>query len=124
MAWNYHCEICGAALDPGEKCDCQAREKRRTVTMKDWQEAGDFSECAKPGDAVEEAIVDEFLGCVPPVVLRADLMQCGEPANHMEDPRTGKWRATFTTFAKRGDAWYYCGKCFAGDTVEPEKLAG
>ena len=23
--WNYKCDRCGAALDPGERCDCQDR---------------------------------------------------------------------------------------------------
>ena len=26
--WNYECAICGANLDPGEKCDCQDERAR------------------------------------------------------------------------------------------------
>lgn len=26
--WNYECSICGANLDPGEKCDCQDERQR------------------------------------------------------------------------------------------------
>lgn len=26
--WNYECPICGANLDPGEKCDCQDERQR------------------------------------------------------------------------------------------------
>ena len=26
--WNYECPICGANLDPGEKCDCQDERRR------------------------------------------------------------------------------------------------
>lgn len=27
------CEYCGAALDPGEKCDCRSRENRNYTTI-------------------------------------------------------------------------------------------
>lgn len=118
------CPYCGAALDFGERCDCQREEPPKpAVTMKNWEAAESFDRCAKPGDTVEEAIVDEFLNCVPPATYRADLVQCGEPASHREDPRNGKWRPTFATFSKQGKVWHYCGNCFAGDTVEPDKLA-
>ena len=26
--WTYECPICGANLDPGEKCDCQDERQR------------------------------------------------------------------------------------------------
>lgn len=26
--WNYECPICGANLDPGEKCDCLDERQR------------------------------------------------------------------------------------------------
>lgn len=27
MAYNKICEMCGAHLDPGERCDCEQKEK-------------------------------------------------------------------------------------------------
>ena len=138
MSKFRECPYCGSNIDFGERCDCQgakAEEQREqeqaneaeephVLTMEEWEAAGDFESFAKPGDPVEEAIVDEFMNCVPPLILRANLMQGGEPYSSREDPRTKRWRQTYTTFERRAGQWYYCGHCFPGETVEPEKLAG
>lgn len=35
MAYYRSCEYCGAALDPGERCDCRkAREEMRTAGLR------------------------------------------------------------------------------------------
>lgn len=50
---NYFCDHCGAALDPGEICDCKQQpeeSERRIVTYADWEAAGDFTKAARPGD--------------------------------------------------------------------------
>lgn len=125
MYYNI-CPECGAALDPGEKCDCQRTsydEKSTAVTMADWKRAGSFEHAAKPGDAVEDAIVEEFINCLPPRTFRESLVQCGEPYSFAKDPRDGKTKSTYGTFHRRGGVWYYCGNCFAGEYVEPAKLA-
>lgn len=60
---NYFCDHCGAALDPGEICDCKQQpeeSERRIVTYADWEAAGDFTKAARPGDYVEERIVDDM----------------------------------------------------------------
>jgi hypothetical protein len=125
MSIYRECPICGANLDPGERCDCRdAKAPAHIITMEDWQEAGDFGSIAKPGDAVDERIVDEFLNCVPPRTMRANLVQCGEPYGHREDPRTGGWRPTFITFERRLGQWYYRGHCFSGEVSEPKNPAG
>ena len=116
------CPVCGSHLDPGEICDCIQESSRRRVTMDDWRAAGDFEKAASPGDIVDEEIVEEFVTCLPPTTLRSDLVQCGEPYSHNHDPETGRWRATFTTFAKADGEWVYCGKCFAGKTEEPPSV--
>ena len=105
-------------LDPGEACDCR---EPKLVTYADWEAAGSFEKAARPGDAVEERIVDEFLNCLPLVRQERGFVQCGEPYSHEYDPETGHWRATFATFQKQGEAWYYCGNCFAGKSTEPKK---
>ena len=60
----------------------------------------------------------------PPTTNRANLMQSGEPSDHRMDPRVGRMRPTYTTFERRGGQWYYCGRCFEGDAVRADKLAG
>jgi hypothetical protein len=92
----------------------------KLITMEDWTDS--FSQIATPGDLVEDAIIDEMINCVPPACLRSDCMQCGEPYSHREDPDTGKWRATYTTFKRFADGIYeYCGNCFCGENVERGK---
>jgi len=118
---NYFCGKCGCALDPGEKCDCERGSEEKLVTYEDWEAAGSFSDCAKPGDLVEERIVDEFLNCVPPASHRAGYIQCGEPYSSEYDTERDRWRSTFATFAKTGEHWRYCGNCFIGATEEPRK---
>lgn len=58
MSIFRECPNCGANLDPGEVCDCMTK---KVVTYADWEAAGSFDKAAKPGDEVEERIVDEFL---------------------------------------------------------------
>ena len=54
--------------------------------MADWSAVGDFEKAAKPGDLVDEEIVEEFVNCLPPTTLRGDLVQAGEPYSHQYDP--------------------------------------
>ena len=76
---------------------------------------------AKPGDYVVEAVVDEAINCLPPAFLSSACAQMGCPYSHREDPKTGRWRATYATFKRCPDVpgiWEYCGHCFQGETVE------
>lgn len=93
-----------------------------TAAGADWSAVGDFEKAAKPGDLVDEEIVEEFVNCLPPTTLRGDLVQAGEPYSHQYDPEADRWRATYTTFAKVDGEWTYCGKCFVGKTKEPKGL--
>ena len=93
---------------------------RKLISMEDW--TGCFCDIASPGDLVEEEIVDEMINCVPPVCMRSDCTQCGEPYSHREDPDTGKWKATYTTFKYVTKGIYeYCGNCFRGENEERGK---
>lgn len=92
------------------------------MTVDDWRAAGDFDKAAKPGDLVDEEIVQEFVNVLPPTTLRSNLVQAGEPYSHHFDPETERWRCTYTTFAKVDGEWVYCGNCFVGKTEEPPKL--
>lgn len=119
---NYFCDHCGAALDPGEICDCKQQpeeSERRIVTYADWEAAGDFSKAARPGDYVEERIVDDMRDVLPPAKMERGFLQVGEPYSHEFDPETGHWRGTFPTFVKEGQNWKYCGNCFIGKTTPP-----
>jgi len=86
------------------------------ITMQMWNDAGSFRDIAAPGDSVEESIVDEFLGCVPPVSHSYGYIQCGEPYGGAWDEEKEKWRQTFYTFSMNGSQWIYNGLCFAGGT--------
>ena len=82
---NYFCDHCGAALDPGEICDCKQQpeeSERRIVTYSDWEAAGDFSKAAQPGDYVEERIVDDMRDVLPPAKMERGFLQVGEPYSH------------------------------------------
>lgn len=120
--YNYFCDHCGAALDPGEICDCKQQpeeSERRIVTYADWEAAGDFTKAARPGDYVEERIVDDMRDVLPPAKMERGFLQVGEPYSHEFDPETGHWRGTFPTFVKEGQNWKYCGNCFIGKTTPP-----
>ena len=119
---NYFCDHCGAALDPGEICDCKQQpeeSEQRIVTYDDWEAAGDFSKAARPGDYVEERIVDDMRDVLPPAKMEHGFLQVGEPYSHEFDPETGHRRGTFPTFVKEGQNWKYCGNCFIGKTTPP-----
>lgn len=126
---NYfrECPNCGAHLDPGETCDCKAKAETAPVkikTVEDIAGARSFENIVNPGDAVAEEIVYDFLCDLPPTTNRADLMQTGEPSDHRMDPRFGLVRSTYLTFQRRDGQWYFCGRCFEGDSESADKLAG
>ena len=78
------------------------------------------------GDYVDEEFVMDMLDLLPPACMRSECSQVGEPYSHRQDPETGKWRATYSTFkAVAGKypnrIWEYCGNCFRGENVERGK---
>ena len=80
----------------------------------------DFNtETARVGDLVAEAVVDNFMNCIPPVSYSAACSQMGEPHSQKQDEKTGAWRPTFLTFRRVwGEVWEYRGYCFRGETEE------
>lgn len=69
------------------------------------------------GDLVEQEIVDNLMDSLPPVCMRSDCSQIGEPASHKEDTN-GNYKATYATFKKVAEGiWEYCGDCFRGENV-------
>lgn len=83
-------------------------------TLQDWEKkGGNFTDFCKVGDKVDKGIVDYFVDVLPPITWRTDLVQCGEPYGHRDNPETGRWEATFITFSKNDKGqWYYAGICF------------
>ena len=74
-------------------------------------------ETARPGDFVEQAVVDDAMNCMPPACMTGRCSQMGTPHSHRLDPQTGHWRATYATLKRCLDAsgvWEYCGYCFQG----------
>lgn len=121
IMWTYKCDHCGAALDPGERCDCQDRPTEYNGKPIFTQENFNYSK-AEIGDYVEQAVVDDAMDCLPPASMSARCAQMGEPYSHREDPETGRFRPTYYTFKKvagewPNGIWQFCGCCFQGETV-------
>ena len=76
-----------------------------------------FTEAVEPGAYVEEAVVNNFLNCVPPATHRNNLIQCGEPYSSAWCEDKQKYRATYITFSLSGLIWRYSGTCFMGETT-------
>lgn len=81
---------------------------------------------AQVGDLVEAEFVMDMMDLLPPACMRLGCAQVGEPYSHRQDPETGKWRATYSTFkCLTGNfvdgVWEYCGNCFRGETTERGK---
>lgn len=89
-------------------------------TAEGWHNSGvgNFGDYCKPGDLVDEAIVDHFVNSVPPHLLRSTCTQAGEAYSSERDPETGKYRTTWTTFHREADGlWRYDGECFSGQNI-------
>ena len=94
-----------------------------TYNGKPVMDEGEFdTSTAKIGDLVTQAVVDDFMDCLPPACMRSDCSQLGEPYSMREDPNTGKYRNTYLTFKRIASGiWMYCGNCFRGENVERGK---
>ena len=79
-------------------------------TMKDWERDGTFS--AEIGELVEEAIIWEFSGCVPPLSFTRDYLQVGEPWGCDATLNA----LLFTTFERTAQGWVYRGHCLMDRT--------
>lgn len=119
--WTYKCDRCGAALDPGERCDCQDRPAKYNGKPIFTQENFNYSE-AKIGDYVEQAVVDDAMDCLPPASMSAGALRW---ANRTPTGRTrrpgGSGLLTTRSSVWPGEwpngIWQFCGCCFQGETV-------
>lgn len=103
------------------------RSKRESIfhhyknvqTYEEWMNSGlpTFEDYCKPGDIVDEAMVDYFMNSVPPVTMSSSCAQAGEAYSHERDDY-GKYRATYTTFFRlTPSSWRFAGYCFKGETT-------
>ena len=73
------------------------------------------------GDYFTEDMVNDFMDLLPPVCMRSDCSQIGEPCSSRID-ENGEGRITYSTFKKVDDGiWEYCGDCFRGENVKRGK---
>lgn len=69
------------------------------------------------GDLVSESVVDNAMNCLPPVCMRSDCAQMGEPVSTRKDGK-GKWRYIYHTFKRIShEVWEYRGCCFCGENI-------
>lgn len=77
-------------------------------------------ETARRGQEISEETYYDQLNLLPPISLKggqgwAGGFQVGEPHRHVEDLRTGKWRALYATFTSRDGRYFFQGYNFAGE---------
>ena len=78
-------------------------------------------ETAKPRDYVVGAMVDRSDKLFASAFLSVHAINGKLLHGHREDPKTGRWRASYVTFERCRDMpgiWKYRGHCFRGETVE------
>ena len=60
---------------------------------------------AHVGDLVDAEFVMDMMDLLPPACMRLSCAQVGEPYSHRQDPDTGTWRATYSTFKCLTGGW-------------------
>lgn len=95
-------------------------------TLKGWMDSNFnmFEDYVQPGDQVDDETVDYFLNILPPKTQSGGIMQVGEPCSHEDNPKTNRWQATYSTFAKNENGWYWAGNCFAGEKENVQSTRG
>lgn len=77
-------------------------------------------ETARRGQEVSRETYYDQLNMLPPISLHggqgwAGGFQVSAPHSHVEDVRTGQWRALYATFTSRDGRYFYQGYNFAGE---------
>ena len=124
---TFSCLKENVRLTAGERLELLRKiyEERKRITdrypvktLAGWEESGLelFEDFCFPGDQTDEDLVNHFASCVPPVTLRWNCTQNGEPYSHERD-ENGRFRPTYATFCRIGDQrWQFKGYCFRGET--------
>ncbi len=83
-------------------------------TYQEWRESGlQLTPFLQPGDVVEAEFADWALNVLPPAYWSANVVQVGEPNDHIEG------RPTFATFYREAGTWFFGGYCYRGKITEP-----
>lgn len=101
------------AVLKAEVADFYARKYPKT--RKQWSIShSNLGEFLKVGDYVADCIMDYMLNVLPPVRSAGNLLQMGEPYDHIDG------RATYhTIYRVAGAPWQYRGCCFASEHNQP-----
>lgn len=93
----------------------QVKYNQVQKTYEGWTSSGAaFDNYVNLNDEVDKEIVNNFLEMLPPAYHTPCMVQMGEPNEHLPDGR-GNFRATYMTFERVSDKWYYRGYCFEGE---------
>ena len=92
-------------------------------TMAGWEEfaishpaKNDWDDYCRPGDSIDREVYDYFLNILPPATMHGGYFQAGGAVDDRKDPKNGRYRATYGTFAQEGPNHYvYLGNCFKGE---------
>ena len=71
------------------------------------------------GDYVTDEVANDIANCVPPILYRCGVIQCGEPHSTELDKTINRRRPVYLTLRHVGNGvWEFLGYCFKGQTVD------
>lgn len=88
-------------------------------SMASWRESGlnHFEDYFRPGDIVTDDVIEHYINIYPPLAMRSDFVQAGEPYNCERNYDTGSFQSTYITFSRYQGNWWFSGFCFVNETV-------
>lgn len=79
-------------------------------TFEAWTSFSSLNDYLKKGDIVDDEMVNYFTNVMPPAFHTSNIIQMGEPYNHVNG------KATYHTLQKTSKGWTYVGDCHRGKT--------
>lgn len=98
------------------------RDSYRVKTLAGWRESGlrNFESFCRPGDEVDDAMVEYFVNAQTPTLHGGTLVQDGEVYSYAQH-ENHRARPTFATFHRvRDNLWTFEGYCFKGERINRE----
>lgn len=91
-------------------------EENHIKTLEGWHKSKvkTFYDFCKPGDIVDQNIVDYFSNVLPPIIARREFVQAGGIFDDSIDKEDNLLKPTYITFEKEDGKWVYKGNCFIG----------
>ena len=89
-------------------------------TLEGWEKSkiNTFDEYCKPGDIVDQNMVNYFLDLLPPLIFGEHYIQVGGAYNDILDKEDNLIKPTYMTFDKEDGNWIYKGNCFKGKNID------